>query len=304
MEILDYQNEMLEDVVSIYNKAMKDVPNCWPVSETEFSGAVAAVTGGHSDGGPIVNNQFLSVATVAGKIVGFLHGGVDRGKSEKAPPRGAICHLNYDRGFRAAGQMLLEKTEQLFAKESLSDVCAFNADYRYRFYCFPHSYLSDHLDHVNALLQFNNYRTTGGEVFLNGLDYTTTELPNVDLEYELTVSWPQGIGRKSGCIVKAFCDNTEIGQCQIKCGGDFSKHEEAQDYGFVDWLGVEEDFQRCGLGKLLLSKARNEMLDIGYRHTAISTARDNYRAFLFYSNYGYRVVDWTYQLSKSLDGSA
>ena len=82
MEILDYQNEMLEDVVSIYNKAMKDVPNCWPVSETEFSGAVAAVTGGHSDGGPIVNNQFLSVATVAGKIVGFLHGGIDRGKSE------------------------------------------------------------------------------------------------------------------------------------------------------------------------------------------------------------------------------
>jgi hypothetical protein len=37
-----------------------------------------------------------------------------------------------------------------------------------------------------------------------------------------------------------------------------------------------------------------ELRRAGYRHAAISTALDNYRAALFYSNLGYQVVDWTY----------
>jgi ribosomal protein S18 acetylase RimI-like enzyme len=38
----------------------------------------------------------------------------------------------------------------------------------------------------------------------------------------------------------------------------------------------------------------------GYRHGAISTAHDNDRAFLFYSNHGFCVADWTYEFSKKL----
>ena len=38
----------------------------------------------------------------------------------------------------------------------------------------------------------------------------------------------------------------------------------------------------------------------GYRHGAISTAFDNDRAFLFYTNYGFRVVDWTYEFAREL----
>lgn len=35
--------------------------------------------------------------------------------------------------------------------------------------------------------------------------------------------------------------------------------------------------------------------------TAISTNRNNSRAFLLYSNHGYHVVDWTYGLARKLD---
>ena len=68
---------------------------------------------------------------------------------------------------------------------------------------------------------------------------------------------------------------------------------------------MEKPYRRRGLGKLLLLRGRNEILAAGYRHTAIShtaisTALHNNRAFLFYSNHGYRLVDWTYQLSKPL----
>ena len=55
-----------------------------------------------------------------------------------------------------------------------------------------------------------------------------------------------------------------------------------------------------GLGRYLLQRALREMHGAGYRHAAISTHWRNYRAFLFYSNYGYRVVDWTYGLRREI----
>ena len=300
MEILDFKTEMLGDVAGLFNRGVAGVPNCWPVEEADFAGAIAAVSGGESDGGPSVEDQALSVATLGGEIVGFAHTGIDRRDPDEAP-RGAICFLGYERGCRAAGQELLAAAESAFAARSLSEVCAFDSSYRYRFYCFPHACLSDHLDHVSALLQFNGYRLTGGEVFLNGLDYEAAGLPRVDLDFDLTVAWPRERGLRPGCHVAAQRDGETMGECEIACGGDYSRHPDAQDYGFVNWLGVEEPYQHRGLGKLLLFHGRNEMLAAGYRHTAISTARHNNRAFLFYSNHGYRVVDWTYQLSKSLD---
>ncbi len=300
MEILDYKAEMLGDVAGLFNRGVANVPNCWPVDDADFAAAIAAVSGGECDGGPPVEDQALSVATVGGEVVGFSHLGTDRGDSDEAP-LGAICFLYYERGCRAAGQALLAAAERTFAARSLSEVCSFNQSYRYRFYCFPHTYLSDHLDHVSALLQFNGYRITGGEVFLNGLDYEAAELPQVDLDFDLTVTWPRKRGRRPGCHVKAHRVGKTIGECEITCGGDYSRHPDAQDYGFVNWLGVEKPYRHLGLGKLLLFRGRNEMLTAGYRHTAISTARHNNRAFLFYSNHGYRVVDWTYQLSKTLD---
>ena len=65
------------------------------------------------------------------------------------------------------------------------------------------------------------------------------------------------------------------------------------------WLGVNDEFQGRGLGRYLLQYALHEMHKIGYRHAVISTDWENYRAFLFYSNCGYRVSDWTYAYSKT-----
>ena len=112
-------------------------------------------------------------------------------------------------------------------------------------------------------MQFNGYEKSGGEVFLNGMGYAAAGLPELELEFDEAWEWPRKRGTRPGCHLKAM-------------QGDKL------------------------LGKWLLLRTRNEMLERGYRHTAISTAVSNHRAFLFYSNYGYRVVDWTYGLSKSL----
>jgi hypothetical protein len=38
----------------------------------------------------------------------------------------------------------------------------------------------------------------------------------------------------------------------------------------------------------------------GYRHAAISTMMDNWRAYNLYSNWGFRAADWTYTFEKDL----
>jgi len=63
---------------------------------------------------------------------------------------------------------------------------------------------------------------------------------------------------------------------------------------------VVDELQSRGLGRHLLQRSLKEMHGAGFRHAAISTALGNHRAFLFYTNYGYRVVDWTYGLGREL----
>ena len=72
------------------------------------------------------------------------------------------------------------------------------------------------------------------------------------------------------------------------------------DMAFCDLLDVTVDFQGKSLGLHLLLRGLLEARDRGCQHSAISTAYDNDRAFLFYSNHGYRVVDWTYEFTKTL----
>lgn len=42
--------------------------------------------------------------------------------------------------------------------------------------------------------------------------------------------------------------------------------------------------------------------ELGYKHAAISNAVSNYRAFMFYTNYGFQVTDWTYGWEKRRKG--
>ena len=91
-----------------------------------------------------------------------------------------------------------------------------------------------------------------------------------------------------------------MGVCRCVSCGEFSDAEEAQDWMFTEWLGVEESLRGKGMGRYLLQRTLQEMRAVGYRHAAISTRWQNYRACLLYSNYGYRVADWTYGLGREI----
>ena len=300
MKILQYTADMQAPLTQFYNHLTTDVPHCYPVKEEELATAIRGVTTGKADkkeGG--LDSETAFVAIVNGAVQAFIHVGIGQVGDNREVDIGVIRFLGYERGARHIGQAVLEKAEAHLKTHNISKIYAFSQDCRYRFYHFGHSYLSDALDQVQALLGFNGYHRSAGEVFLDWEDYSVTLVPS-SLPVTLSIDWKDGRGQLPNCTVRAFQDDKEVGECWSVSGGEFSSHPDAQNWLHTTWLGIEDEFQGQGLGRYLLQYELQEMYKVGYRHAAISTARDNHRAFLFYSNCGYRVVDWTYEFVKNL----
>ena len=134
-------------------------------------------------------------------------------------------------------------------------------------------------------------------------DYPEREPVDVDLDFAIQVrSEPQSRGDRQATLIQALVEGEGAGQCILRSGGEYSRDPGALKWAFIDWLGVRDEYQGIGLGKHLLQRGLNEMRLIGYRHACITTAWDNYRAFVLYTHFGFQVVDWTYGLRKELDG--
>ena len=300
MEILQYTADMQTSVTRFYNHLTANVPKCYPVKEEEFATAIQGVTTGKADkkdGG--LDSETAFVAVTNGAVQAFIHAGIGQIGDNREEDIGVIRFFAYERGARGVGQAVLEKAETYLKAFNISQIFAFPQDCRYRFYHFEHAYLSDALDQVQGLLGFNGYHRSTGEVFLDWEDYAITPVPS-SLPVTLSVKWQDGRGQLPNCTVLAHQDGKQVGICESICGGEFSSHIDTQTWLHTVWLGIEDDCQGQGLGRYLLQYALQEMKKIGYQHAAISTAWDNHRAFLFYSNCGYRAVDWTYGFVRDL----
>jgi ribosomal protein S18 acetylase RimI-like enzyme len=299
MEILQYTPDMQASVTQFYNRLIANVPHCYPVTEEEFAIVLRGVTTGKTDkndDGLGLDSETAFVAITGGAVQAFIHVGLIQIRDEDV---GVIRFLGYQRGARRVGQAVLERAEAYLKTFNVSQISAFPQDCRYRFYHFEHAYLSDALDQVQGLLGFNGYHRSNGEVFLDWEDYSVTPVPS-SLPVTLSIDWKDGRGQFPNCTVLAHQNGEQVGICESLCGGEFSSHADAQDWLHTTWLGIENDFQGQGLGRYLLQYALQEMHKVGYRHAAISTNWENYRAFLFYSNCGYQIVDWTYEFVKNL----
>ena len=297
MEILEYTPEIQGYTAEFYNNLTANVPHCYPVSEDGL-GEVLLDTTYETEDKKVLQHQTTFVAREQGTILGFIQVGIGPDEELNKNNIGIIRFLGYQPGERRAGQALLEKAETYLRTYKPEQIIAFPQDYRYRFYHFGHAYLSDALGQVQALLGYNGYQRRFGEVFLAWENYGVTPT-QLTIPIELSVDWKPGRGARPNCTVQAFQDGTEVGICYTVSGGEFSDHPDAQDWLHTMWLGIEDEFQGQGLGRYLLQYILQEMHNIGYRNALISTSWDNYRAALFYSNFGYEVTDWTYGYLKS-----
>lgn len=300
MEIIQYTSDLLSPLTDFYNELTAEVPHCYPVKEEEFALAMEKVdTGEYRRDGEKHRSERIFIAMSDNTIKAFVHTVLSLKAVNEEEDVGFIRFLGYERGERNAGQAVLEKAEAYFKTCNVPRIFAFSQNDRYRFFHLEHAYLSDALDHVQGLLGYNGYRRSDGEVFL---DWENYEVPSIEAPIPITlnVEWQDGRGQRPNIHIDAYLDDKKVGECDSLSCGEFSSHPDAQDWLHTVWLGIEEAFQGQGLGRYLLNYTLQEMHNVGYRHAAISTNWENFRALLFYSNCGYKVVDWTYEYEKVL----
>lgn len=292
MQIIQYESELAESVATFLNAQTAGVPFTWPVSAEQLDRALSKPLTLNDSSDRTMVDPTVFVLREAGNVAGFATVGVE--EHTGAQSTGAIGFLLYKRGNRRAGQVLLDAAHEHIDRRTPGPVDAFHQRHRLPVYHFAHSYCSDGLDHVQALLAVNGYSREGGEVFLVWDRFEPTDPGPHSLPVELRVKWIDGQAALPGLVVEALLDGERIGECRHCCGGDLSDHPDADGIAFCMWLGINDTYQGRGLGAYLLQRSLAELKARGYEVAAISTAHDNHRAFLFYSNYGYRTADWTY----------
>jgi len=313
VEILTYDPSMLGGLAAAYNRATSDVPHCYPVAEDTFGKGLRELSEDRKKDCSLGWQEVL-VARDGSDVAGFVHPAIGRlgkdkdrvasGSSTEVTRRGdvgMIRFLAYDRGRRATGQALLAAAEARLRERGARSVQVCPQEAVYPFYYAEPAFLSDRLDHVQALFAFSGYAKTRGEVFLDWPDFEPREPEPGAVRADIEVERREKPGRRADVFVRARVEGKEVGVCRSGSLAEASGAREADEWVFTHWLGVEREMQGKGLGRHLLARALLEAHRIGFRHAAISTAWDNHRAFLFYTNFGYRVADWTYGYSRDLD---
>ena len=292
--IVSWDPKYASSAANFWNRLLEGVPHCYDVTAEELARAAAGEEGA---GAPLqaLRDDTVLLAVNEGEVCGYAHAAAEQVKDWHAGA-GIIRFFAYERGNRVAGKALLEAVLSEVRTRTPENIRAFPANYRYPCYHFLNANLSNRLDHVEALLGVRGFRRQRAEIFLDMPDLESLPAPIMTIPCELAVEHRPGKGELPGFSVRA-CRNGELmGECVHTSGQEYSPRPEAGEWAFCSWLGVKTPWQGKGIGEFLLTRALGEAKDLGYRRASISTSGDNYRAFTFYSNHGYRVVDWTYEL--------
>ena len=290
MEIRDYEASDCEAAARLYTRVTARVPYCGMVSPD----SVKRELGTHTKG---LEQERVLVAREAGKLTGFIHAGINP-EGASGEPEGIIRFLATSQHGRAAGQALLESVHRVFRQAGVSQIRAFPQEYRYPFYMVKAAYLSIHIEQVHALLLWNKYQVSRGEVFLEWRDFPHLEPGPCPVPGTIRIEHLDSPGELPDIHLQFFSDDTRIGECRNVSCAHYQHGMEMSRTIFTTWLGIAEPYQGRGLGRHLLFRALQEARETGYRHALISTALPNHRAFLFYAYCGYRLVDWTYELTR------
>jgi ribosomal protein S18 acetylase RimI-like enzyme len=303
MELQTWSLDRAGELAELYNEQIECLLYRYPVTAEGFRKGIQEHRYARDGEGAFdwVREERLIVAVEDGQIQGFVDVGMRvPQKEEETDDQGVIRFLLYRPGCRPIGQALLEAAEDHCRSEGAAAVQAFTSACVYRFYYHEHG-ISDLLGHLRALLRMNGYGDLHGEIFLAWDNFSVKEPQPPSEGVEIVSEVWDGRGRLPGRKLRILKGGSEIGECVAHSVGQFQDAEEAQERFFVEWLGIEREVQGKGWGWFLLQRMLWEMHQAGYRHASISTSTTNHRGLLFYTNFGFRVVDTAYEFVKKLD---
>ena len=230
LEISHYDpTHHLEELTTAYNAFTARVPHCYQVEPHELGRALAGELDSVEDEHRLAS-QVVGVANDDG-LVGFVH--VGEREDEEQQRHGLIRFLCYPRGRRDVGQALLEWAENWFRRHQVGLVGVYRQRYRYPFYGFAHTFLSSRLDHLQALLLFNGYETSGGEIVFDWPHFDPSPPAPHDLDVEILVEEKPAKGPLPDLTLNARLDDQPVGQCEHLSGSTFSARSEAGQMGVL-----------------------------------------------------------------------
>ena len=290
-----------------YNDQIVGIPHCYAVSQDEFVGGFTHQKASYKGYSEDIHSEKLIVCEDNGVILGFSDVAIAETEyNGNREQKGFIRFLTYKFGQRYVGQAILKESEKYLLDFGVKQIKAFRILYiydhcGYRFYHLGYALLSDRLGHIHGLFGMNGYQMNGGEIFIDQPAYHVDEPVLTDKSLDITVEFQDSRAILPKLKVKVFRDGKEIGQCASESAGECNRAREAQDWVFITGLGIEESDQGKGLGRYLLQRNLWEMHKIGYKNTVISTDWNNFRALLFYTNYGYKVADTAHEFIKNIE---
>ena len=300
MEIVAYQPELATDMHNLYNQTIAPVAHCYPIDLKRFTEALEPTLKTHNKGPKNMRSQKAFVAIEQNTVLGYVQAGLLVDSEEHIQCAG-IRFLSYKPGHRSVGDALIKKIESWSRNAGATTLFAFHQQHRLPFYHYAGSHLSDRMGHIQASFAMRQFEKFAGAVFLTHDNFRPREPQPNDFTMTTKVAQKyEGNTHLPNLIHEALINNKVVGTCISISSEVDLKHNDVKDFLFVDELDVEEQWQGKGIGKYLLQSVLNSAYDIGYRQAGISTTWDNHRAFIFYSNFGFAVSDWTYGWKKEL----
>ena len=276
------------EIASHYNAAIQGVVHCHAIDAARIERELQTDSDRFATQEMIVADQ------------GFVHVAIRSDKHGRPGSPAAIRFLTFSAGNHRTGLELIRAAEQWARDRSAPKIGAFYQGNTYSFYHSSSACLSDRIGHVQALLQVSGYRKSRGEVFLDAENIRNVAPVDLESSYAVNVEHKITECVRPSYSIRISVENETAGVCSVVSRESFGGFAEESDRLFFSWVGVEDAYQRRGLGRYLVRRALQEGNKIGYKHASISTALDNDRAFALYANEGFRVVDWTYGWKKTL----
>jgi hypothetical protein len=252
VSVVAYTAEREEEFLAAYNRSVELVPDCYPVRSADAKALQVARLpqpqpsdddGQQHEAARLERQRLvLAVEQPSGGVVGYC-AYVLPAESEQGATA-YIRYLWYDLGHRAAGEALLDHAEGALRAAGATRVQCFGPG------IMPfHKNLSDKCVHIRALFTMRGYAHTGGELYINWLDFgdalerlrRDAEMP--DGVSSVTVEeyyWDDGnkTPRPSTRIFAVAPDGEKLGICETISSNEYDDAPQLADTCFVSWLGV------------------------------------------------------------------
>lgn len=296
LEIVPFEPEMAEGVARCYNELVAPVPLHRAAPAEWFADLRPAQFQGCTE-------EAVLVAVAAGEVAGFAHVGLSAPATHewhvKGEP-GVIRFLSYRPGERPLGAALLAAAEEWLRERERTAVVAEYGGYMYPCYPLPLGNISEQISHVPPLFGMAGYEVPESEVFFEWRDFQPPEVSAPDADVKLVCKEPQAQASGLKSSVAAVQGEEQVGEFSMVSLREDRWRPQLADWCTAGLLRVADRLQGRGIGKCLLARGLAEMRKAGARHAMISTDWNNYRAYLFYTNFGFRFLDRTFGFSRDL----